>query len=124
MFLTGIQRTGQWSTRWSGVVSLLGVLALSACAPTTTYTTYTCNGEQGCCCNSPIYYDSSAGSGNWPDCAATFECRAMQPGGVEHPSASIGRIDVNVCKSRSAPQTQPVSIASTQPAFCRADLAP
>ncbi|MFK8031088.1 MAG: hypothetical protein AB8G18_12705 [Gammaproteobacteria bacterium] len=117
-----VQYLKQYFRRTAFAVFLGTFLSAGCTTPTVTYTTYTCNGEAGCCCNSPIYADASNGSGNWPDCSAGYECRAMQPGGVTHPS--IGRLDVNVCKARSAPLPQPVSIGPTQPAYCRADLAP
>ena len=66
MYLARTQRTGRLSARWFMVAALFVILAFSACAPTTTTTfaTDTCNGEQGCCCNSPVYYNSSAGTDN------------------------------------------------------------
>lgn len=107
----------------------LGAL-LASCALFTTSTTvtapsgtYTCNGDTGCCCNSPIQHANPA-AGRWPDCAVGFECVAMQPGGVVHPNPAVGRIEVNLCRSRLAsPATMP-QLASTQPAYCRTDLTP
>ncbi|MEW6120190.1 MAG: hypothetical protein AB1593_08875 [Pseudomonadota bacterium] len=107
----------------------LGVL-LGSCALFTTTTTvttpsatYICTGETGCCCNSPIQH-ASPSAGRWPDCAMGYECVAMQPGGVIHPNPLIGRIDVNLCRSRLASPAVIPQIASTQPAYCRTDLTP
>jgi hypothetical protein len=77
-----------------------------------------CSGA-GCCCNTPMS-QSNPGAGQWPACDAGFECRALEPGGVLHPTA--GRVDVNVCVAQGAsPLTVPF-ISSTQPSFCRTDL--
>ena len=107
----------------------LGAL-LAGCAPLTTTTTvtapsgtFTCSGDTGCCCNSPIQHANPA-AGRWPDCAGGYECVAMQPGGVIHPNPAVGRIDVNLCRSRLASPATIPQIASTQPAYCRTDLTP
>jgi hypothetical protein len=96
---------------------------LFGCTWFTTTTTYSCNGETGCCCNSPMQH-SNPGAGNWPDCGTGYQCVGMQPGGVLHPDPAIGRIDVNVCQRVGAPLTAAPQVASTQPSFCRTDLVP
>lgn len=87
---------------------------------TTTTTSVTTCGTAGCCCNAPVV-QSNPGAGRWPDCDTGFECVAMQPGGVVVPNYP-NRIDVNVCKDRSAPLTAPVQLASSQPSYCRTDV--
>jgi hypothetical protein len=105
-----------------GLAALLaGCASFTVTAPSATYT---CNGETGCCCNAPIEHANPA-AGRWPqDCAVGYECVAMQPGGILHPNPAVGRIDVNLCRSRLASPATIPQIASTQPAYCRADLAP
>lgn len=108
---------------------ILLILPLAGCAwlqslfgttTTTTTTTVTICGTAGCCCNSPIV-QSDPSAGRWPDCDTGFECVAMQPGGVVVPNYP-NRVDVNVCKDRSAPLTAPVQLASNQPSYCRTDV--
>ena len=113
------------STLLLGLSTLLAGCALftTTTKVTTPSATYTCTGETGCCCNAPIQFaDPSAG--RWPDCAVGYECVALQPGGVIHPDPAVGRIDVNVCRARRASPASVPPVASTQPRYCRTDLAP
>lgn len=76
-----------------------------------------CRGA-GCCCITPRSLRFPE-DGLWPACADGFECRALEPGGVVHPTAGI--VDVNVCVPVGAGPTAPF-IRSTEPSFCRIDL--
>lgn len=104
------------------VLAVVMSIILTGCFHTrpagTTATIPNCSGA-GCCCNSPIEH-YNPGAGSWPDCAAGFTCKGMQPGGVVHPAGF--RVDVNVCQTNGAPLTAPLMIRPGEPSFCRTDL--
>ena len=110
-----------------GLGALLGSCARPPTTTTTTVatpsTTYTCTGETGCCCETPIQHANPA-AGRWPGCAVDYDCVVMRPGGVPHPNPAVGLVDVHLCRARLASPASVPPIASTQPAFCRTDLAP